>query len=128
MSSGDNQPVQEIVIVRRGHGNQDEGHHGGMWKIAFADFMTAMMAFFLVMWLINATDDKTKEELATYFNPIKLPDQQKMEKALQTAGLDRRPERRIQQVPHRGQGAEIQGFGRGGREREGQEDRRGPVR
>lgn len=81
----ENMPVQEIVIVRRSGGNQDDGHHGGMWKIAFADFMTAMMAFFLVMWLINATDDKAKQEIATYFNPIKLPDQSKTEKALQTA-------------------------------------------
>jgi chemotaxis protein MotB len=83
--SSENIPVQEIVIIRRGGTGDDEGHHGGMWKIAFADFMTAMMAFFLVMWLINATDDKTKTEIATYFNPIKLPDQQKTEKALQTA-------------------------------------------
>ncbi|MGY6410404.1 MAG: flagellar motor protein MotB [Alkalilacustris sp.] len=45
------------------------GHHGGAWKIAFADFATAMMAFFLVMWLINATDEETKQGLAAYFNP-----------------------------------------------------------
>jgi chemotaxis protein MotB len=82
----DNLPVQEIVIVRRGHGNHDEGHHGGMWKIAFADFMTAMMAFFLVMWLISASDEKTLDQIATYFNPIKLPDAQKSEKTLQTQG------------------------------------------
>ena len=86
MSSGDNVPVQEIVIVRRGGHGHDEGHHGGMWKIAFADFMTAMMAFFLVMWLISASDEKTLDQLATYFNPIKLPDAQKAEKSLQTAG------------------------------------------
>ena len=42
------------------------------WKIAYADFMTAMMAFFLVMWLINATDQETREVVATYFNPIRL--------------------------------------------------------
>jgi len=42
-----------LVIVRRRR-NTDEAHHGGVWKIAYADFMTAMMAFFLVMWLINA--------------------------------------------------------------------------
>jgi chemotaxis protein MotB len=47
--------------------------------------MTAKMAFFLVMWLINATDERTKAEIATYFNPIKLPDQNKTEKALQTS-------------------------------------------
>ena len=55
-----------------GHGDHDE-HHGGVWKIAFADFMTAMMAFFLVMWLISA-NDKTRASVARYFNPVKLVD------------------------------------------------------
>ena len=63
----------EIIIVKRGGGHEDE-HHGGVWKIAFADFMTAMMAFFLVMWLINASNEQTKKALASYFNPIKLMD------------------------------------------------------
>ncbi|MEM7291421.1 MAG: MotB family protein, partial [Pseudomonadota bacterium] len=63
----------DIIIVKRGHGDHDE-HHGGVWKIAFADFMTAMMAFFLVMWLINASNEQTKQALASYFNPIKLMD------------------------------------------------------
>ena len=64
---------QEIVIIRRGgHGDHDE-HHGGVWKIAFADFMTAMMAFFLVMWLISA-NDKTRASVARYFNPVRLVD------------------------------------------------------
>ena len=63
----------EIVIIHRGgHGAHDE-HHGGVWKIAFADFMTAMMAFFLVMWLI-AANDKTRATIARYFNPVKLVD------------------------------------------------------
>ena len=55
----------EIVIVKRGGGGHDDGHHGGVWKIAFADFMTAMMAFFLVMWLINASNEKTKKAVAS---------------------------------------------------------------
>ncbi|SJZ81954.1 flagellar motor protein MotB [Consotaella salsifontis] len=63
----------EIIIVKRGHDDHEE-HHGGVWKIAFADFMTAMMAFFLVMWLTNASDDATKKQIAQYFNPIKLND------------------------------------------------------
>ena len=63
----------EIVIIRRGgHGDHDD-HHGGVWKIAFADFMTAMMAFFLVMWLISA-NDKTRASVARYFNPVRLVD------------------------------------------------------
>ena len=56
-------PHPEIIIVRR-HGGHEEEHHGGAWKIAFADFMTAMMAFFLVMWIIAATDKDTKSIIA----------------------------------------------------------------
>src|SRR6202012_5682471 len=63
----------EIIIVKR-HSAHEEEHHGGAWKIAFADFMTAMMALFLVLWLISATNEKTKASLARYFNPVKLVD------------------------------------------------------
>ena len=45
------------------------GHHGGAWKVAYADFVTAMMAFFLLMWLINATDPEQKRGIAEYFAP-----------------------------------------------------------
>lgn len=76
----------EIVIVRRGHGDHDEGHHGGVWKIAFADFMTAMMCFFLVMWLISAADEKTKKEVANYFNPVQLMDKSSARKGLEDNG------------------------------------------
>jgi chemotaxis protein MotB len=64
----------EIVIIRRGGHSHDEGHHGGMWKIAYADFMTAMMALFLVLWLVNSSDEKTLGQVAAYFNPIDLSD------------------------------------------------------
>ncbi len=70
----DAEGTQEIIIVRRGGMDDDEGHHGGVWKIAFADFMTAMMCFFLVMWLINAANEQTRAALASYFNPVKLVD------------------------------------------------------
>src|SRR5512137_441612 len=50
------------------------GHHGGAWKIAYADFVTAMMAFFLVMWLIHSANEVTKARVASYFNPIKMTD------------------------------------------------------
>ena len=63
---------QPLVIVRRRRGNSEEAHHGGVWKIAYADFMTAMMAFFLVMWLVNAADKKTIVQVAAYFNPVRL--------------------------------------------------------
>jgi chemotaxis protein MotB len=64
----------DLVIIRRSSGGEETGHKGGVWKIAYADFMTAMMAFFLVMWLINSTDKKTLTQVAIYFNPIRLTD------------------------------------------------------
>lgn len=76
----------EFIVVRRGGHDDDEGHHGGVWKIAFADFMTAMMCFFLVMWLINATNEETRTALASYFNPIKLVDQRTSRKGLDDIG------------------------------------------
>ena len=63
----------EIIIVKR-RGEEEEGHHGGAWKIALADFMTAMMALFLVLWLIGSTTKETKTAIAEYFNPVKLAD------------------------------------------------------
>jgi chemotaxis protein MotB len=61
-------PVQPIIVIKKiiegGH-----GHHGGAWKVAYADFVTAMMAFFLLMWLINATSPEVKKGLADYFTP-----------------------------------------------------------
>lgn len=62
----------ELVIIRRRSAFEDEKAHGGVWKIAYADFMTAMMAFFLVMWLLNALNQDQKQVVASYFNPIKL--------------------------------------------------------
>lgn len=54
-----------IIVVKKkgGHG----GHHGGAWKIAYADFVTAMMAFFMVMWLVNSASVNTRESIASYF-------------------------------------------------------------
>lgn len=62
---------QELLIIKRVRASGEAGH-GGAWKIAFADFMTAMMALFLVLWLISATNEKTKSSVARYFNPVKL--------------------------------------------------------
>ena len=58
------------VIIKRGDDGGGEGHHGGAWKIAYADFMTAMMSFFLVMWLLNATTDEQRKGIAQFFNPM----------------------------------------------------------
>src|SRR5271165_4485196 len=74
----------EIVIVRR-RGSHEDAHHGGAWKIAFADFMTAMMAFFLVLWIISATDKNTKTLIARYFNPVKIEEPAKAQKGIRGA-------------------------------------------
>ena len=61
-------PEGQIIIKRvkkAGH----EAHHGGQWKVAYADFVTAMMAFFLLMWLINTTSPEQKRGIADYFAP-----------------------------------------------------------
>lgn len=81
MSNGD--APHEVVIVRRRRGDGDDGHHGGAWKIAFADLMTAMMAFFLVMWLVNVSDKEKIQQIATYFNPMKLNSKTQTRKGVQ---------------------------------------------
>lgn len=86
-----------IIIIKKKSGGGGHGHHGGAWKIAFADFMTAMMAFFLVLWIINASDKDTKTVIARYFNPVKLENPAKARKgvmnssATPTEGKDDKP-------------------------------------
>jgi len=64
MSSGKHKPVEPIIIIKKvkGHG----GHHGGAWKVAYADFVTAMMALFIVLWLLSASE-QTKKAVGGYF-------------------------------------------------------------
>lgn len=62
--SGDEKPII-IKRIKKGGG----GHHGGAWKVAYADFVTAMMAFFLLLWLLNVTTDEQKNAIANYFDP-----------------------------------------------------------
>lgn len=57
------------IIIKRKKVVGGEGHHGGTWKVAYADFVTAMMAFFLMMWLLNATTEQQRKGLADYFSP-----------------------------------------------------------
>jgi len=56
-----------LIIKKKGHG--DHGHHGGAWKVAYADFVTAMMAFFLLLWLLNVTTEEQRLGIANYFMP-----------------------------------------------------------
>ena len=58
-------PPQPIVVLRKKAGHA--GHHGGAWKVAYADFVTAMMALFIVLWLMNSSD-QVKQAVAGYFN------------------------------------------------------------
>lgn len=59
---GSQQPI--IIKKKKGHGH---GHHGGSWKVALADFMTAMMAFFLLMWLLGSTSTEEKKAISAHF-------------------------------------------------------------
>lgn len=61
------QPIIVKKVKKSGH-----GHHGGAWKVAYADFVTAMMAFFLLLWLISSTSEEQKNGIAEYFtsNPM----------------------------------------------------------
>lgn len=65
---------QDFIILRRSAGRPTDSIKTGVWKIAHADFMTAMMALFLVLWLVNSTNRETRTTVAQYFNPIKLSD------------------------------------------------------
>ena len=56
------------VIIKRKKIIAADGHHGGAWKVAYADFVTAMMAFFMLMWLLNATTEQQKKGIADYFS------------------------------------------------------------
>lgn len=65
MSAQANAPV----IIKKVKKVSGAGHHGGAWKVAYADFVTAMMAFFMLMWLLNATTEKQRKGIADYFSP-----------------------------------------------------------
>ena len=58
-----------VVVIKKMSDGGAGGHHGGAWKVAYADFVTAMMAFFLLMWLLNATTEDQRKGLADYFSP-----------------------------------------------------------
>ena len=60
---------EQPIIIKKIKKGDHGGHHGGAWKVAYADFVTAMMAFFLLMWLINTTSPEQKRGIADYFAP-----------------------------------------------------------
>src|SRR5213079_2935190 len=69
--AGDSKKLQPIIIKRVRKGGHNK--HGGAWKIAYADFVTAMMAFFLLMWLLGSTTEGDKKGIADFFNsPLKV--------------------------------------------------------
>ncbi len=57
------------IIIKKKKVVKGGGHHGGAWKVAYADFVTAMMAFFMLMWLLNATTEQQRKGIADYFSP-----------------------------------------------------------
>jgi chemotaxis protein MotB len=66
-------PKKPLIVVRRPRKGGHGGHHGGNWKIAYADFVTAMMAFFLLMWLLGSTTKGDLQGIADYFRtPLKV--------------------------------------------------------
>src|ERR1700679_2313768 len=65
----DSNPQRPIIIIRRKKKGGHAGHHGGAWKVAYADFVTAMMSFFLLLWLLNVTTDIERKGIADYFAP-----------------------------------------------------------
>lgn len=73
---------EKIRIVRKRATAEEDDYHGGVWKLALADFMTAMMAFFLVMWLINSTTKENRAAIVQYFNPVHLIDSSSAHKGL----------------------------------------------
>src|ERR1700721_4772507 len=60
--------ARPIIVIKKNSGHS--GHHGGAWKVAYADFVTAMMSLFIVLWLMNSSD-KIKKAVAGYFNDPK---------------------------------------------------------
>ncbi len=61
---------QPIIVKKVSHGGH--GHHGGAWKVAFADFVTAMMAFFLLLWLVGGTTDEEKAAISDHFQNVSI--------------------------------------------------------
>jgi chemotaxis protein MotB len=74
---GKNEPEPRPIIVKKIIADAHGGHHGGAWKVAYADFVTAMMAFFLLLWILGATTEKQRKGIADYFTPTLVEMRQK---------------------------------------------------
>ena len=61
--------IEPEIIIKRVKDKHGAAHHGGAWKIAYADFVTAMMAFFMLLWIIGASNDEQRKGIADYFTP-----------------------------------------------------------
>src|SRR3954463_1179583 len=68
-AKGRNEPEPRPIIVKKIVAAPHGAHHGGAWKVAYADFVTAMMAFFLLLWLLGMTDEQKRKGIADYFTP-----------------------------------------------------------
>ncbi|MFQ3307345.1 MAG: chemotaxis protein MotB [Candidatus Midichloriaceae bacterium] len=64
-----NKKSEKIIYIKKRHSSAHKEFHGGSWKLAYADFVTALMAFFLLLWLLNASPNKKLEGVAKYFMP-----------------------------------------------------------
>lgn len=80
MASKPDAPVRPLIVKKITV--QAAAHHGGAWKVAYADFVTALMAFFLLLWLLGATDENKRKGLADYFTPTLIKTKQ------ESAGAD----------------------------------------
>src|ERR1700729_679667 len=67
MADNSQRPI--IIIRKKKKGGHGGGHHGGAWKVAYADFVTAMMAFFLMLWLLNVIKTDELKQISNYFDP-----------------------------------------------------------
>lgn len=88
---------ERIIIRKKRNSSHEHAHHGGSWKIAFADFMTAMMALFLLLWLVSITTKEQREGIANWFNPMAFKETQSASdgmlagKAVDTDGAQNSP-------------------------------------
>ena len=64
--------TEAVIVIKKKGKKHGGGHHGGAWKVAYADFVTAMMSFFLLLWLLNVTTDDQRRGIADYFDPANI--------------------------------------------------------